>query len=316
MFNKPDKVSSFFFVVCVLTFVLCFAFVSVSAELLNKFKKYPVDYIQVAGRQTSPSTHLIPEEWLSGREKEAVDPAMVISVESLLQKLSLKEDIFLVDVRSKATFEKLRIPDSINIPLHALKTKNFLRKRPLVLINEGFEYLRLEQECLRLQKQGFKEVKILEGGLRAWLAKGGPVIGDVHALQNLNRVPPEVYFREKNNGGVLVVDVSNFGNGKHRSLIPGSILVPFEDEDHGFSQRLKAAIRRQQADFRNTILIFNDRGEDYERIEKQIQDNGIGNIFFLENGFQGYEKYLRGQALISRPGKQSIKAGIKCPTCP
>ena len=54
-----------------------------------------------------------------------------ISVESVLKKLNKEKEIQLVDVRPKSDFEKIRIPSSINIPLFAVKTKAFLKRKDL-----------------------------------------------------------------------------------------------------------------------------------------------------------------------------------------
>jgi rhodanese-related sulfurtransferase len=95
------------------------------------------------------------------------NPELAISAESVLQKLKEKREIILIDVRNSKKFEKFRIPGSINIPLFAIKTKTFLKSKPLVLINEGYSYSQLEQECMILRNSGFK-ASILDGGIYYW----------------------------------------------------------------------------------------------------------------------------------------------------
>ena len=56
---------------------------------------------------------------------------LYLSMESVLAMLKRNQDIILVDVRHKEAFDKSRIAGSIHIPLHALKTKNFLKTKPL-----------------------------------------------------------------------------------------------------------------------------------------------------------------------------------------
>lgn len=315
MFNEADRVSFFFIALSVLTFFVWPSYDLISAEILHQSPKKSSDYVAVTGKLDFSSGISIPSEWLTGK-KETPDPSMVISVESVLPQFSQKQNTLLIDVRSHAAFEKFRIPGSMNIPLHALKAKPFLKDKPLILINKGFEYLSLERECLRLQEIGFKQVKILKGGLNAWKANGGPIEGDVFALRNLNRVPPGTYFREMNNEGMLTIDVSDPEGEKSRSFIPASIVIPFKATDHTFPERLKKAIRDHGIPSMTSILIFNGTGAGYERIEKQIRDNGIANIFVLENGLQGYEKFLHEQALIRRPREHATKTVKTCSTCP
>ncbi|MBW1679069.1 MAG: rhodanese-like domain-containing protein [Deltaproteobacteria bacterium] len=64
---------------------------------------------------------LLPFPLLAGTLKKR-NPAFVIPIESILQKLKENQDIILIDVRKKDEFEKFSIPGSINIPLFAVKT--------------------------------------------------------------------------------------------------------------------------------------------------------------------------------------------------
>ncbi len=93
----------------------------------------------------------IPEE-LIARKLKKHDPSLAISVEAVRYKLKRNQKLTLVDVRSRQDFERLHIPGSINIPLYAVKTKTYLKSAPVVLVNEGFRYVELENECRRLAR--------------------------------------------------------------------------------------------------------------------------------------------------------------------
>jgi len=108
----------------------------------------------ISGEKKNRSHLDIPSELIT-RKLRKRNPAFAIFVESVLRKLKKKQEIVLIDVRNREEFEKFRIPGSINIPLFAIKTKTFLKRKPLVLINEGESYRPLEQECKRLRDTGF-----------------------------------------------------------------------------------------------------------------------------------------------------------------
>jgi rhodanese-related sulfurtransferase len=110
-----------------------------------------------------------------------------VLMESVSQQLKNRQDITLVDVRDAGEFEKFRIPGSINIPLFAIKTKTFLKSKPLVLINNGQNYKQLTDECTVLSKAGFI-VSMLDGGLYQWKRKNGRLEGDVFAQKELNYI--------------------------------------------------------------------------------------------------------------------------------
>ena len=116
-------------------------------------------------------TSKIPDELIARKIKKH-DPSLAISVEEVFYKLKRNQKLTLVDVRSKKDFERLHIPSSINIPLFAVKTKTYLKSARLVLVNEGFRYAELANECRRLTERGLK-MSILDGGLPAWKHSGG-----------------------------------------------------------------------------------------------------------------------------------------------
>ena len=93
--------------------------------------------VNTSDAQKNPSNLDIPPELITMKLRKR-NPAFSISMETVLRKLKKKEEIILVDVRSREAFERFRVPGSINLPLFALKTKAFLKSKPLVLINDGW----------------------------------------------------------------------------------------------------------------------------------------------------------------------------------
>ena len=187
----------------------------------------------------------------------------------------------LVDVRDPGDFESFRIPGSVNIPIYALKTKNFLKSKKVILVNEGWGYNRLQQECFSLLSNGFKDVKILNGGLNSWKASGETIQGDVFAQRNLDRMSPEVFHEEKQIEDLIVVDVSE-EDLLARDLIPRDAVIPFSGDKKNWGSILAAELKSRKNRALNSVLIFNTNGDRYEEIEKQLQGPGIGSVFFLE----------------------------------
>src|SRR5512134_1867005 len=72
---------------------------------------------------------------------------LYVTAENVLSRMKSKQDALLIDVRDRDAFEKLRIPGSIHIAPYSLKTKAFLRNKPLVLVSEGYSDAALELTC-------------------------------------------------------------------------------------------------------------------------------------------------------------------------
>jgi len=263
-------------------------------------------------------------DYLSAKEKSVApklkkhDSSLAISVDSVLYKLKQKQNITLVDIRKAEEFEKVRIPGSINIPLHAVKTKTYLKLQPVVLVNNGYQYTLLEKECKNLKSKGFK-VKILKGGLNCWRQKGAPFAGDVFAQRELNKVSPRAFYQEKDFGNQVVIDVSKTQNTKTKRLIAQAVHLPFSYNPNGksyarFSGKLNRIAKQKNNPFMS-VLVFNEHGNGYEKVEKTIEESGLNNVFYLKGGLKGYERYLEHLALSRQPKASRLKTVTRCKNC-
>lgn len=223
-------------------------------------------------------------------------------------------EIILVDVRRKDRFDAFRIPGSINLPLFAVKTKTFLKTTPLVLLNEGFNLSELKRACQELRDAGFR-AWFLNGGLNAWKEGGASLEGDPFAQRGLNQILPSEFFRAKSGDRWIVIDVSAPPISAVRSPVPQSISMPFGDERR-FMEAFGRAVERQNEARFLPILIFNEEGDQYDRIEEVIQKTGARHVFYLKGGLKVYKSFLEQQAIIrqtrNRPEKTLNQFG-KCP---
>ena len=239
-----------------------------------------------------------------------------VSVESVLQKLKGKQDLVIVDVRNAKEFEKFRIPSSVNIPLFALKTKTFLKSKPLVLVNEGHTYKQLREQCAILSEAGFN-VSILDGGLYQWRRKGGPLEGDVFAQRELSEISPQTFFAGKGYENWMVVDVS--GSGKTESDLKNlpRTYIAFSNGSKEFISKLKSATKNHSEKEFASVIICDEKGEIYEEIERQLQIAGVQNVLYLKGGLEGYKTFEKQQ--ISMRQEKKVRTGKSkrdCTTCP
>lgn len=224
------------------------------------------------------------------------NPALAISAESVLKRLEKREEITLVDVRRREEYEKFHIPGSIHIPLFAVKTKAFLKTKPLVLINEGHSYSQLERECELLRRSGFT-AWVLSGGLNYWRVAGAPLTGDLFARQELNRMEPRDFYREKDYANWLIINAAASKSADAYPLISKSIAIPQVKDEKEFNRSLKRAIEKPGHRPLVTVLIFDEKGEKYDEIEKLVPKAYLKNIFFLKGGLEAYRKFVKNQSI-------------------
>jgi rhodanese-related sulfurtransferase len=252
----------------------------------------------------------IPDE-LIARKLKTHDPSLAISVEAVLYKLKRNQPLTLVDVRRKQDFERLHIPDSINIPLHAVKTKTYLKSATVVLVNEGFRYAELETECRRLAERGFA-ISIIDGGLPAWKRQGGQLAGDLFALDEMKAISPQKFFREKDYENTVVVDISPMRSETSTKLISYARHFPVFDNSERSKSELRKLIKKNKPF--QSVLLFNESGEQYEKAEKMMNRMGIES-FYLQGGVVAYQKYLEGLMLSWKPRDSRMKTIGNCKPC-
>jgi len=233
-----------------------------------------------------------------------------MSMESVLSMLKKRQDIVLIDIRSEEAFAKFRIPASIHIPLYAVKTKEFLKDKPLILISEGYPDSDLEQGCRDLRAVGFKRAFILNGGLNDWKEKNGPLEGDVFSRQQVNKVPPGAFYKEKDSMYWLVIDISRPAT---EPVIPRAVRLPFEGNREAFVPGLKRVIEENPGPSSRAVLICDEKGQDYSNVESLIRKGKMRRVFYLSGGLEAYKAFLQLREQATRSTKEVTG---KCPTCP
>lgn len=195
--------------------------------------------------------------------KGPVPQEFLIPVDSVIRERNQNGAVLLVDVRPAAQFEKLRIPGSLNIPLFAIKTKTFLKRIALVLVDAGYRCGVIAAECELLRKAGFR-VRVLDGGLYGWSRNGGALEGDDSVRKALNRVPPMHLFPEKDYRRWIVLDVSQASHADISAVFPSYISVPYMQDDAAFAARYEMHLKKAMTDPFDRVLVVDERGENYQ----------------------------------------------------
>ncbi|MGA9477686.1 MAG: rhodanese-like domain-containing protein [Desulfobacterales bacterium] len=247
----------------------------------------------------------ISKELIKGAAIEA-DYSLAVTAAELLNKTKQNRRMTLVDVRSPDEFDRLRIPGSISVPLHAVKTKDYLKAQPFVLVSAGYEWRDLETECKRLQQSGFKP-SILFGGLVAWQNQGGPVEGDRLLVAAYKEISTHLFFYEKDYKDIKVFDVSTKPIPYIQKLIPGTVHV----------KNIESLLRllKQNSPTYLTLVLFNESGEQYEKFDAALKKAGIPTAFYLKGGISGYRHFLENTTLSWKSKAERVVTLGGCGSC-
>lgn len=272
--------------------------------------KHPTEEVKNTIQKKDTTAIDFPAELLN-RSLIERNPDFYIAPEVVLERFR-KNEVVLVDLRGKDDFNRFRIPGSINSPAFAIKKKPLLESKPLVLANEGYSYIHVERECKILRGAGFT-VSILDGGLNAWRRIGGPIEGEVFPQDELNKIPPQAFFEEKNYKHWIVIDISQ---SNAHDLIPGVVSIPYSKDSESFVSEINKVMRENKNDPFCSILVASKKGDSYDEIEILLRNMEPKNIFFLIGGIEGYEDFLKKQVLVWRQGKSGKIRTNRCARCP
>jgi len=226
---------------------------------------------------------------------------------SAIDKQRTKKDFTLVDVRSPAEFDRYRIADSINIPLHQVKTKAFLKNRSIVLVNDGHSTTELGKTCSELKQAGFERVAVLDGGLFAWQADKRALEGDPVAQSALNRITAEELFEERAASNWSVIDASTPGKNKDmRRWLPTKFTaIPVKAKDNSFARISSVILQQRKRNPQGRLLLIADDNEAYELIDARIKKSVAPfTVLHLDGGIKGYREHVTKQLAIWDQQKQ------------
>ncbi len=258
------------------------------------------------------SAGIFEKAFRSGRMKTVA--SLYVPVKVVLQKIKAKQRVLLVDIRDKEAFERVRIPGSMHIPLGFIKTKAFLKNKFLVLVSAGYGQRFMEAECRRLNTLGFA-AKILYGGLRCWKERGGALTGDQSILAGVNEISSRAFFQEKNRNSWMLVDASETCDAVVKALLPSAVHIPILTDPKGSLKKMRELSGRQKNHPFSGILIFNQTGAHYARIEKAIEGASLINVVYLHAGQKGYRDFLDHQSLSAKSRSARLRRVGPCDSC-
>jgi rhodanese-related sulfurtransferase len=226
------------------------------------------------------------------------DHSCLVSL-SALDTLRSQKDFNFVDVRSPAEYARYRIAGSISIPLHLVKTKAFLKKFPVVLVNEGRSTTGLEKTCGELKQAGFEHLAVLDGGLFAWQANRRLLEGDLAGQSKLNRMTAQELFEERSEPDWFVIDISTQTKNKALlSWLPEKIITVASKSKSDLISPLSSTISQLlKHNPHGKLLLIADNNETYDKIIWELQKQA-SNILYLEGGMKAYREQVAMQLAL------------------
>jgi rhodanese-related sulfurtransferase len=135
-----------------------------------------------------------------------------------------KPETSVADLRLATEFHAFHIASATNLTSAELHGKPYWRNKTLILVGDGKAEAELYRECSRLKQTGYRQVRVLQGGMSSWLSQGKPVIGRAPAATQLVRLSAAELWAESQNGlGRVLLDPAQ---AEMRADLPGAQVLP------------------------------------------------------------------------------------------
>jgi len=174
----------------------------------------------------------------------------------------------LVDTRTATEFAQFHIDGALNIKPAELRSKAFLRDKTLVLMGNGKTERELYIECKRLKSNGYKQVKVLWGGMPGWLTAGLEIVGQSQHLPELTRLTPsELWVESQFTSNLILV------TGSHRILqnqIKGSVVIS-DVSPKTIRSAINSRIKTNKTGTLASVVLIASKNADIQAISQAIK---------------------------------------------
>lgn len=212
-----------------------------------------------------------------------------------LSRLLKRPDTVLIDVRNATDYAAFHIEGVLNTTVSELHIKRFLRGKTVVLIGSGKAERELYTACTRLKTHGFRQVKVLHGGMPSWLSFGQAVLGRVpNAAQLARLTPSELWIESRFDANLLLVARSQ---EEIQRQLSSSMLIPDESP-----AAVQAAIERRRKQPKKAplaaVVLVTAAGSDNETVQRLRQAIQPIPLLVYTNTADAYAHQLAQQKAV------------------
>lgn len=204
-----------------------------------------------------------------------------------------------VDVRPLPETRVAPLPGALQIPLHQVFTKTFLKETPAVLIGNGVDDAEMAMACRQLKDAGLAQTRILRHGVRAWYRAGQSLPGHAETIMALDTIGAEYFHRGQIAQAWRVVGV----NLPEEALASYAVNAKTPDQAVG---QIRSLIRRwadtQTSTYAPTTVIVAADEAATQQLRQQwraLFGALSDDVLWLADGWSGYVAFVEQQQRVA-----------------
>lgn len=226
----------------------------------------------------------------------------LVSTRAFRQALE-NPDAVVVDIRNPEDYRRFHIEGSLNIPLHAIKTKAFLKERRLLLVGDVVSDVAIRVACEHLANEGFAGLSALDGGMPSWVLGKGEIVGSTPHPAELLSVSPAQHLAAEGERPWLVV--SDEGLSKQADIVLAAYgAIAWDGSPKDMATRLGKMRQADAADRQAGLLLLGSSTITAAVVDELAQLLPDRRMRYMEDGTNAYRSFLNIHAAQQqrRPG--------------
>ena len=231
---------------------------------------------------------------ISGRPMSIPDMACAVSAQELGLWVKAGQ-ISVIDTRRSNEYAQFHIDSALNLSAAEVVHKTQLRNKAIVLVGTGKLERELYAACADLKAKGFTSVKVLHGGMPAWVDAGQSVMGRAPPVDQLRRLEPSELLAESQFDANLVVVTPS--ETSLQSQLSYAVATPQESAD-----ALKKLLEQHRKEAKGTllnavVLVTSPKTSPAALAQWTAMAYPLPLLFYSE-GVPAYQRYLTGQKAV------------------
>lgn len=207
----------------------------------------------------------------------------------------------IIDPRDLNRFTNAYVPGSVNMTFQDLIQRPHWKSKSIYIIDEGSAQTHVLTSLIRLRKAGFENLYWVQGGLRAWQAAGGDLVGQAAVSGQWAGLYPRDVANSLIREDFTVLNVGGESLASPlRGIFPNQTHIEWRG-DYGSLAKDKP------------ILVVADTNEAYLNVEPALSAEGFERVYYLHGGMGRLLKNLKAWSETSGMRFKLVRAGARNP---
>ena len=200
-----------------------------------------------------------------------------------------------VDTRRSQEYEQFHVNSALNLSASEVMHKAHLRSKAIVLVGNGKLERDLYAACADLKSKGFTSVKVLQGGMPAWLGAGQPVTGRAPDVALLRRLEPADLLAESQaEFGLTVLAPSELGL---QAQLNSAVAAP-KDSPEVLARLLEQRRKDTKGAGLNAVVLVTSPSTTPATLAQWQVAAGPLPLLVYQEGVAAFQNYLKEQKAV------------------